>query len=64
MTFAKQTGDVENRIWDTLTEFSGEDVLRAFTYCYGTQLLNDSFWDFLQSEGYAPEDEDTEDANC
>lgn len=56
--------DVQQMIWDALTEMSGEDVAIMFCNYYGNQLLNDDFLDFLIDEGVLPdyrEDDDDDD---
>ena len=44
--------DMQEKMWDTLVEMSGEDVARAFTNFFGNQLLNEDFRQFLMDEGY------------
>lgn len=51
--------DMQEKMWDTLVEMSGEDVARAFTNFFGNQLLNEDFCQFLVDEGYM-ESEDEE----
>lgn len=51
--------DMQEKMWDTLIEMSGEDVARAFTNFFGNQLLSEDFRQFLVGEGYM-ESEDEE----
>lgn len=50
----------QEKMWDALSELSSEDVIRAFTNYHGMQLLDDGFYEFMQDEGYLPEDEEEE----
>lgn len=49
--------DMQEKIWDTLVEMSGENVARAFINYYGNQLLSDDFHKFLIDEGYMASEE-------
>lgn len=51
--------NIQEKMWDTLVEMSGEDVTRAFTNFFGNQLLSEEFHQFLVDEGYM-ESEDEE----
>ena len=51
--------NMQEKMWDTLVEMSGEDVARAFTNFFGNQLLSEEFHQFLLDEGYM-ESEDKE----
>lgn len=51
--------NMQEKMWDTLAEMSGEDVARAFTNFFGNQLLSEEFHQFLLDEGYM-ESEDKE----
>lgn len=51
--------DMQEKMWDTLVEMSGEDVAKAFTNFFGNQLLSEDFHQFLVDEGYI-ESEDEE----
>lgn len=51
--------DIQEKMWDTLVEMSGEDVARAFINFFGDQLLSEEFHQFLVNEGYM-ENEDEE----
>lgn len=44
--------DIQEKMWDALVGMSGEDVARAFTNFFGSQLLSEDFCQFLVDEGY------------
>lgn len=52
--------DMQEKMWDTLVEMSGEDVARTFTNFFGNQILSEDFCQFLVDEGYMESDEDEE----
>ena len=41
---------IQIKIWDTLIKLDGETVARLFTNYYGTQLLDENFFEFLKQE--------------
>lgn len=47
----------EQKIYDVLSNESGEEVLKLLTDWHGMDLLDDDFYVFLQNEGIIPEDE-------
>lgn len=53
--------DLQNKIWDVLSELDTETVLQLFTNYHGTQLLDEGFAEFLSDEGYMEYDTDEED---
>lgn len=55
---------MQQEMWDVLSELSGEDVLRLMTDWHGLQILDHDFRDFLGTEGIMPELEDDEEAEA
>lgn len=47
--------DLQTNMINALSELSGEDVVRAFTYWHGRQLLTRDFAKNLIEEGYLTE---------
>lgn len=58
--------DQQIKMWDTLAELDGEEVLRVLTDWHGLQILDDGFFGHLVDEGYIEESEkeENEDDNC
>lgn len=54
--------NVQEELWDALSEMTGEEVLRHLTNYHGLQLLDDGFREHLVDEGVIPENEDCEES--
>ena len=52
--------DQQTKMWDTLAELDGEEVLRVLTDWHGLQILDDGFFGHLVDEGYIEESEEEE----
>ena len=52
--------DQQIKMWDTLAELDGEEVLRVLTDWHGLQILDDGFFGHLVDEGYIEESEKEE----
>lgn len=42
--------ELQERIWDQLSELSGEEVLKILTDWHGLQLLDEDFAEFVEKE--------------
>ena len=42
--------EIQEMIWNALIKENGETVARLFTNFYGSQLLDEEFFEFLQQE--------------
>lgn len=55
----------QTKMWDTLAELDGEEVLRVLTDWHGLRLLDDGFYGHMVYEGYIDEpDGEEEETNC
>ena len=54
------TQEKQEKLWEVLSELTGEQVLRLFIQWHGTQLLTDGFLSHVIAEGYMEEEEEEE----
>ena len=52
--------ELQEEMWNALSDLSGEQVLRYLTGWYGTQLLDDDFYQYLVDEGVLPDEDEEE----
>lgn len=54
--------EIEQKVWNTLCEMTGEQVAQLWTDIYGTQVLTDrNLIHELELQGYSIEDKEDED---
>ena len=44
--------EIQNKIWEILSQLSSDEVLQLITDWHGLQLFDDDFLEFLKDEGY------------